>query len=131
MEHFDRIVYSYRYNIPWFAKLKIVASNDINEDTILSLNEQGHKIDCFGIGTHLGMCSMCSDVGHRDIKMKGQRLLCRQSVITVRFQWCMRTSLSSLGVCAGFRHLSIHYGLCSSGVHNSDCIVSNYRIIGE
>lgn len=44
------------YNIPWFAKLQIVASNDINEETILSLNEQGHRIDCFGIGTHLVTC---------------------------------------------------------------------------
>lgn len=43
-----------RFRLPWFSKLTIVASNDINEDTILSLNEQGHKIDCFGIGTHLG-----------------------------------------------------------------------------
>ena len=43
-----------RYNVPWFADLTIVASNDINEDTILSLNDQGHAIDCFGIGTHLG-----------------------------------------------------------------------------
>lgn len=38
------------YELPWFADLTIVASNDINEETILSLNEQGHKIDCFGIG---------------------------------------------------------------------------------
>uniref|UniRef100_A0A1B6D7H7 Nicotinate phosphoribosyltransferase n=2 Tax=Clastoptera arizonana TaxID=38151 RepID=A0A1B6D7H7_9HEMI len=45
-----------KYNIPWFAKLQIVASNDINEDTILSLNDQDHKIDCFGIGTHLVTC---------------------------------------------------------------------------
>ena len=44
-----------RFKVPWFNKLTIVASNDINEDTILSLNEQGHKIDCFGIGTHLGI----------------------------------------------------------------------------
>lgn len=51
-ETFERI--SHCYNVPWFNKLTIVASNDINEDTILSLNEQGHKIDCFGIGTHLG-----------------------------------------------------------------------------
>ena len=42
------------YDVPWFATLMIVASNDINEDTILSLNDQGHSIDCFGIGTHLG-----------------------------------------------------------------------------
>ncbi|XP_039300430.1 nicotinate phosphoribosyltransferase isoform X2 [Nilaparvata lugens] len=44
------------YGIPWFEQLTIVASNDINEETILSLNEQNHKIDCFGIGTHLVTC---------------------------------------------------------------------------
>ncbi|XP_018351957.1 PREDICTED: nicotinate phosphoribosyltransferase-like isoform X1 [Trachymyrmex septentrionalis] len=45
-----------KYDIPWFAKLMIYASNDINEETIISLNEQSHKIDCFGIGTHLVTC---------------------------------------------------------------------------
>lgn len=53
-ETFERI--SERFKLPWFSKLTIVASNDINEETILSLNEQGHKIDCFGIGTHLVTC---------------------------------------------------------------------------
>lgn len=48
---FERV--AVRFNIPWFNKLTIVASNDINEDTIISLNEQGHKIDCFGIGEQL------------------------------------------------------------------------------
>ena len=38
------------YNLPWFKDMVITASNDINEETILSLNEQGHKITCFGIG---------------------------------------------------------------------------------
>ncbi|XP_061936046.1 nicotinate phosphoribosyltransferase isoform X2 [Apis cerana] len=51
---FERI--GIKYNIPWFGKLTICASNDINEETILSLNEQNHKIDCFGIGTHLVTC---------------------------------------------------------------------------
>nr|XP_024215828.1 nicotinate phosphoribosyltransferase-like isoform X4 [Halyomorpha halys] len=45
-----------KYSLPWFAKLRIMASNDINEDTILSLNDQNHKIDCFAIGTHLVTC---------------------------------------------------------------------------
>uniref|UniRef100_A0A0B7A971 Nicotinate phosphoribosyltransferase n=1 Tax=Arion vulgaris TaxID=1028688 RepID=A0A0B7A971_9EUPU len=44
------------YKLPWFENLNIVASNDINEDTIHSLNQQGHTISCFGIGTHLVTC---------------------------------------------------------------------------
>ena len=53
-EMFEKV--SKAFKIPWFSKVKIVASNDINEDTILSLNDQGHAIDCFGIGTHLVTC---------------------------------------------------------------------------
>lgn len=39
-----------------FARLSIVASNDINEATLLALNQQEHEIDIFGIGTHLVTC---------------------------------------------------------------------------
>jgi nicotinate phosphoribosyltransferase len=35
---------------------KIVASNDINEDVLHSLNDQSHEIDSFGIGTNLVTC---------------------------------------------------------------------------
>ncbi|XP_059139965.1 nicotinate phosphoribosyltransferase-like [Physella acuta] len=44
------------YKLPWFENMTIVASNDINEDTIHSLNQQGHNINCYGIGTHLVTC---------------------------------------------------------------------------
>ena len=36
------------YKLDWFQDMVITASNDINEETILSLNEQGHKITAFG-----------------------------------------------------------------------------------
>lgn len=39
-----------------FNGLTIVASNDINEETLLALNQQGHEVDTFGIGTHLVTC---------------------------------------------------------------------------
>eukprot|EP00735_Rhodelphis_limneticus_P009049 TRINITY_DN2502_c1_g1::TRINITY_DN2502_c1_g1_i1::g.19330::m.19330 TRINITY_DN2502_c1_g1::TRINITY_DN2502_c1_g1_i1::g.19330 ORF type:complete len:535 (-),score=154.22,sp/Q55G10/PNCB_DICDI/56.18/0.0,NAPRTase/PF04095.11/3.9e-29,QRPTase_N/PF02749.11/0.14 TRINITY_DN2502_c1_g1_i1:310-1914(-) len=42
--------------LPWVRDLTIVASNDINEDTLQALNQQGHEIDVFGIGTHLVTC---------------------------------------------------------------------------
>ena len=38
----------------YMEKLAIVASNDINEDVLISLNREGHEIDTFGIGTQLG-----------------------------------------------------------------------------
>jgi nicotinate phosphoribosyltransferase len=45
-----------KYQLPWFATLNIVASNDLSEEVLYSLNAKGHSIDTFGIGTHLVTC---------------------------------------------------------------------------
>jgi len=41
---------------PVFRDCKIVASNDLDEDTLLGLAVEGHEIDVFGIGTNLVTC---------------------------------------------------------------------------
>jgi nicotinate phosphoribosyltransferase len=51
---FDKI--AQEFNIPNMKDFTIVASNDINEDTLISLENQGHAINTFGIGTHLVTC---------------------------------------------------------------------------
>jgi nicotinate phosphoribosyltransferase len=45
-----------KFSIESFTRISILASNDIEESTLLSLAHEGHEIDVFGIGTHLVTC---------------------------------------------------------------------------
>ncbi|CAF3487633.1 unnamed protein product [Rotaria socialis] len=45
-----------KFNIPYIEHMTIVANNNINEDTLISLKKQGHSINAFGIGRHLVTC---------------------------------------------------------------------------
>ncbi|CAF0885587.1 unnamed protein product [Rotaria sordida] len=45
-----------KFNVSHIERLDIVASGDINEETLLSLESQEHAIDIFDIGAHLVTC---------------------------------------------------------------------------
>eukprot|EP01130_Rhizamoeba_saxonica_P008628 TRINITY_DN3489_c0_g1_i5.p2 TRINITY_DN3489_c0_g1~~TRINITY_DN3489_c0_g1_i5.p2 ORF type:complete len:352 (+),score=79.16 TRINITY_DN3489_c0_g1_i5:648-1703(+) len=52
-----------QFCVPEIAEYNIVASNDIEEKTLNSLNQQGHSIDVYGIGTNLVTCKGCPALG--------------------------------------------------------------------
>jgi nicotinate phosphoribosyltransferase len=69
-----------------FTQLRIVASNDLNEDVLWALREQGHEIDSFGIGTHLVTAQAQPALGavYKLVEVGGQpRIKLSQDVIKV------------------------------------------------
>eukprot|EP00742_Colponemidia_sp_Colp-10_P003712 GILJ01003951.1.p1 GENE.GILJ01003951.1~~GILJ01003951.1.p1 ORF type:complete len:572 (-),score=52.66 GILJ01003951.1:451-2124(-) len=72
-------------------RLKIVASNDINEAVLTALNEQTHEIDIFGIGTHLVTCQSQPALGmvYKLVSIRGTpRIKLSQEVNKVTIPGC-------------------------------------------
>jgi nicotinate phosphoribosyltransferase len=55
------------------SKCLILASNEINKSVLISLKQQGHEIDTFGIGTHLVTCDDQPSMGcvYKLVEAKG------------------------------------------------------------
>jgi len=78
---------------PELLQCIVVASNDINEEVLLSLNNQGHAIDAFGIGTHLVTCQAQPALGcvYKLVEIEGEaRIKLSQDIAKVMIPGCKK-----------------------------------------
>merc|ERR1712216_109227 len=75
-----------KYGLDYFKSFTIVASNSINENVLQSLNEQGHEIDAYGIGTNLVTCQKQPALGmvYKLVEVNGvPRIKLSQDIVKV------------------------------------------------
>ncbi|KAG8134042.1 hypothetical protein E2320_011782, partial [Naja naja] len=50
-------------HVPWFETIPITVSNDVSEQSLEELSQEGNEIDMIGVGTHLVTCPLQTTLG--------------------------------------------------------------------
>ncbi|XP_044309168.1 nicotinate phosphoribosyltransferase [Varanus komodoensis] len=54
---------SEHFQVPWFEAIPIAVSNDVTEQSLAELAQEGSEIDMIGVGTHLVTCPLQTTLG--------------------------------------------------------------------
>nr|XP_034981700.1 nicotinate phosphoribosyltransferase isoform X1 [Zootoca vivipara] len=54
---------SKHFQVPWFEAVPIAVSNDVSEENLRELSQEGNEIDMIGVGTHLVTCPLQPSLG--------------------------------------------------------------------
>uniref|UniRef100_A0A670I8U2 Nicotinate phosphoribosyltransferase n=2 Tax=Podarcis muralis TaxID=64176 RepID=A0A670I8U2_PODMU len=54
---------SKHFQVPWFEAVPIAVSNDVSEENLWELSQEGNEIDMIGVGTHLVTCTLQPSLG--------------------------------------------------------------------
>ncbi|XP_015678848.1 nicotinate phosphoribosyltransferase [Protobothrops mucrosquamatus] len=54
---------SKHFQVPWFETIPITVSNDVSEQSLEELSQEGNEINMIGVGTHLVTCPLQTTLG--------------------------------------------------------------------